>query len=92
MSKYFKRIDVVTEAPHVETVRGYVVKLIEDEDIGVLQTKINAYLKLLPTLATPDLHLISCETRSYASTGGAPTVMHVATLTFYYSGDKTITL
>lgn len=89
MSRYFKRNDITTEAPHVETVRGYVVKLIEDEDIGTLQTKINTFLIGLPAAATPSPHLVSCEIRTYDGQGNAK--IHSATLTFYYSGDRQIT-
>lgn len=88
MSKYLKRLDVISEQPAVEAVRGYVVKLIEDPDLEGLQVKVNAFLIALPSLATPDVHLISTEFRSYGNGGS---FRHVAALTIYYIGNNHFT-
>ena len=86
--KYLKRLDVITEQPAVDRVRGYVVKLIEDPDLAALQVKINDFLTELPTLATPEVHLLSTEFRSYGTGGG---FRHVAALTIYYIGNRQFT-
>ena len=85
MSKYLKRLDVITEQPAIDRIRGYVVKLLEDPDLAALQVKINDFLIELPSLATPDVHLLSTEFRSYGTGAG---FRHVAALTFYYIGDN----
>ena len=88
-AKYLKRSDFDTQRTDGYDVRGYWVKIIEDDDPGILQTKINAFLLLLPNLVEPELALDSCDIRTYG-TGGNQT--HSATLTFYYCGKATITL
>ena len=88
-AKYLKRSDFDTQRTDGYGVRGYWVKIIEDASSATLQTKINAFLLLVPTLVAPQIALDSCDIRTYG-TGGNQT--HSATLTFYYCGKATITL
>ena len=87
MSKYLKRLDVITEQPAIDRVRGYFIKLLEDPDLEGLQDQINVWLRELPSIATPEVHLVSTEFRSYGTGGG---FRHVAALTIYYIGNKQI--
>ena len=86
---YLKRLDVAY--PQLANPRGiYAVRILENDDLDVLQDIVNLYLLALPS-STTDWHpdIISVEYDNYTTVPPMPTVMHVCTILIFAVGTIT---
>ena len=83
---YLKRLDV--GYPTRSNPRGiYAVKMLEHEDLAVLEGLVNIYLLKLPGASggwTP--HIASIEYDNYTTPPPMPTLHHVCTVTIFAAG------